>query len=368
MHVLQFLSSSAYAGAEAMAAELARQLRLAGARVDIAILDNAGRGNSDIFDIVGEHADAVYRLPCARQFDFETVRALRSRVADRNIDIVHSHKYKTTFHAAFARRGGRFGLVTTYHNWILTSGPLRLYAAVDKRIARFNDVSVGVSGPVVEELRRFVAAGRLRQIDNGVDTEVFRPSHDRLALRVQLGLPIDKPVIGFVGRLSIEKCIPVLLSALLEPNLARVHALIVGDGEQRARLEAEARRPELAGRVHFVGHRRDTAACYGTMDLLVLPSSVEAFPMVLLEAMACGTPVVATRVGEVPRMVTEGKTGTLFDVGDALALANAVSTMLTQGDKLAAMGRSGRASVQQRFSAAAMASSYLNAYEHALGG
>lgn len=360
------MSSTAFHGAEAMCAELVRQLAIAGARVDVAVLSNGGKGNAEIFDLVGEHAAATHWFPCARQFDFATVSALRRCVASRGIDVVHSHKYKTTFHAVAACAIGRFGLVTTYHNWILNTRALRFYAALDKRLARFNDTAVGVSTEIIEALRPFVAANRLAQIDNGVDTRVFRPGLDRLAARQALGLPLVGPMFGFVGRLSQEKGLTYLLQALQHESLGSAQAVLVGDGELRSALETEVRDRGLGQRVHFLGRRRDTVTCYAAMDMLVLPSLVEAFPMVLLEAMACARSVLATRVGEVPRMVSEGLTGHVVAPADAAALVRAMAKVLDNSQELQAMGSRARSAVEASYSSAAMGRKYLEVYQRSL--
>ncbi len=352
-----------------MTAELAKQLHRLGVSIDVAVLDNRGQGNDEIFEHVAGHADAVYRLPCARQFDLQTLLALRRRVIDRRIDLVHSHKYKTTFYGALLRPLRRVGLLTTYHNWILHTRALRAYARIDKALARFNDMAVGVSADVVGQLRGHVRPERLAQVDNGIDTERFCPAPAADAgLRASLCADPSKPLIGFVGRLSEEKGLTHLLAALDGPALAGVQAVIVGDGDQRAALEAELAARGLAARVRLAGHRRDTVEIYRAVDLLVLPSHTEAFPMVLLEAMACGKPVVATRVGEVSRIVDEGLTGRVVSAGDRAALAAAIAAVLAEPGRGLAMGTQARRVVQEHFSSDAMARRYLELYGRSLHG
>ena len=369
MRILQLLSSTGFHGAEAMTAELVRKLHGLGASVDVAVLDNRGLGNDEIFEHVAGHADACYRLPCARQFDPQTVLALRRRLIDRRIDIIHSHKYKTTFYGALVRPLRRVGLLTTYHNWILHTRALRTYAFIDKSLARFNDTAVGVSSAVVDQLRGHVRHDRLAQVDNGIDTERFCPAAPGdIDLRPSLCADPDRPLIGFVGRLSQEKGLPHLLAALDRPALAGVQVVIVGDGEQGAALESEITARGLGGRVRLAGHRRDTVDIYRAVDLLVLPSLTEAFPMVLLEAMACGKPVVATRVGEVARMVDEGRTGRVVAPADPAALASAIASVLAEPNRGSGLGSEARSAVQARFSSDAMAQRYLDLYRRSLQG
>jgi glycosyltransferase involved in cell wall biosynthesis len=369
VRILQLLSSTGFHGAESMTAELVKKLSTLGVSVDVAVLDNRGLGDQEIFEHLAGHADAVYRLPCARQLDLQTVLALRRRMIDRQIDLIHSHKYKTTFYAALLRPWRRFGLLTTYHNWITHTRALRTYATIDKSLARFNDRAVGVSTAVVDELRAYVPARRLAQVDNGIDTDVFCPAPaGDPGIRASLCADPARPLIGFVGRLSAEKGLPHLLEALCHPALTDVQAVIVGEGDQRALLEASVAARGLGSRVRLVGHRRDTLAIYRAIDLLALPSLTEAFPMVLLEAMACTKPVLASNVGEVARMVDNGRTGRVVEPGQADALALALAAVLAEPARGAALGQAARQDVMTKFSSDAMARRYVDLYRQSLQG
>jgi glycosyltransferase involved in cell wall biosynthesis len=118
----------------------------------------------------------------------------------------------------------------------------------------------------------------------------------------------------------------------------------------------------LGSRVRLVGHRRDTLNIYRAIDVLALPSLTEAFPMVLLEAMACGKPVAASRVGEVARMVDTGRTGRVVEAGQAPALAEALAAVLSEPARGAAMGHAARHDVVTKFSSDAMARRYVDLY------
>lgn len=365
MRVLQLLSSTAFHGAESMAAELSRQLAALGVDIELAVFDNAGSGNAEIFERVGASAAATHRIACAGPFDRRAIGRLRTLLRERRIDVVHSHKYKSTFYALVARLGLPSRVVTTYHNWLLDTRALRAYAALDKRVARFNEVCVGVSTPVTDELRRWVPATRVRQIDNGVDVQRFHPPQDRAQARAAAGGSTGRPLVGLVGRLSAEKGVFHLLDAVARlPDAFDV--AIVGDGPLRGEIEARVESLGLRSRVHLLGNRRDVEPLYRGFDVFVLSSLVEAFPMALLEAMASGCAVVATRVGEVPRMVSDGVTGVLVPAADSGALSEALSGLIQSPELAGRLGRQGRDDVVARFSAQRMARAYLDAYEDAL--
>src|SRR5688572_21437343 len=137
-----------------MTAELVRQLHKLGTTIDIGVFDNSGQGDRRILEVAAPYLHTGVVIPCRGQLDISTVKFLRRYIVDNNIDVVHSHKYKTTFYSLLARRSTKSRLVTTYHNWLEDTLALKVYAALDKQLARYCDATVGVSHPIVDELRR----------------------------------------------------------------------------------------------------------------------------------------------------------------------------------------------------------------------
>jgi L-malate glycosyltransferase len=368
MRVLQLLSSTGFHGAETMTAELVRQLHAMGVTIDIGVFDNHGNANKEILDVVAPYIQESIVIPCRRQFDWSSVSTLRKYLTVRRPDLIHSHKYKTTFYALLARRHTPCRLVATYHNWLTDTWPLRFYAALDKRLARYCEAVIGVSESVTQELRSHVPAGKVRHIGNGINTEAYRPPMSRDDAKRILGLS-GMTLVGFVGRLSADKGISFLLRALanLPTSSAQpVHAVIVGDGEYRSALEAEARTLGLSEQVHFLGNRRDTPLLYAAFDIFVLPSLREGFPMVLLEAMASGLPVIATRVGDVDRIVEHEVSGLVIEPADSAALQRALQTLILMPERAKHMGAASRERVERNFTSAKMAHEYFSMYEQVL--
>lgn len=368
MRVLHLLSSTGFHGAESMTAELVRQLSALGVEIHVAAFDNGDGGNTEVLKAVEGHVHQVARIPCRGPLDRQAFRALSAYIAQHDIEVVHSHKYKTTFYALPSRLQGRVRLVTTYHNWITHTPALKFYAWLDKRLARFNDAAVAVSTPVAQELRGHMATNKVHQIDNGIDTERYARQMPREQAKLALGLDPARPVLGFVGRLSREKGLPDLLQALSLPSGPGpdVQVLIVGEGEERQALEALIGQQGLGQRVTLLGNRRDTPLIYSALDAFVLPSVLEAFPMVILEAMACACPVVATQVGEVARIIEPGITGLIVPPRTPSALAQALTEILTNPGRSQQMGAAAQLRVCQAFSSGAMARHYLQVYETAL--
>jgi glycosyltransferase involved in cell wall biosynthesis len=172
-------------------------------------------------------------------------------------------------------------------------------------------------------------------------------------LRAELGLAPDALTVGIVARLVPIKAHEVFLEAAgrLRRRLPRVTFVVVGDGERRTELEGEARRQGLQGHIHFLGWRQDLERIYADLDVVALTSRNEGSPVSLIEAMAAGRPVVATRVGGVPDLIEDGLTGALVGTGDAGALADAIGTLLADPDRRGAMGTAGRKRVLPAFGA-----------------
>jgi glycosyltransferase involved in cell wall biosynthesis len=365
MRVLHLLSSTGFHGAESMTAELVRQQAAAGVAIHVAAFDNGGPGNTEVIEAVAGAAQGVSRIPCAGPLDAQAFRQLNDYIRTHQIDLVHSHKYKTTFYALPGKWARRFKLVTTYHNWLTHTRALQAYAALDKRLARFNDAAIAVSTPVAQELRRHVPAHKVHQIDNGIDTQRFQRQMSPEAAKQALGLDPARPVLGFVGRLSDEKGLPYLLEALAHhmPSQASLQVIIVGEGDARPALQAQIQQLGLGKQVHLLGNRRDTPLIYSAMDVFVLPSVLEAFPMVLLEAMSCGCPVVATDVGEVSRIIKTNQTGIMTPSRSPEALGQAIQDLLANPQWAHRMGQDASARVSAMFSAQAMAQQYLRVYQ-----
>jgi glycosyltransferase involved in cell wall biosynthesis len=197
-------------------------------------------------------------------------------------------------------------------------------------------------------------------IPNGVEP-FERPTSARIrAIRAELAIPVDAPLIVTVARLAPEKGIVDLLEAtpLIHQAVPGVHLVIAGEGELRNSLVELAGRLGVANRVHFTGFRADVSDLIGSSDVMVLPSPAEPFGLVLLEAMSVGCPVVAVAAGGPLEIVDDGRTGRLVPAFDPSALAKAISEVLTDPDRLA-MGQEGRLRFLQYFTAERMASNVM---------
>lgn len=238
-----------------------------------------------------------------------------------------------------------------------------------------------VTGCSPELVERVCALGfpaaRARVIPYGVDAAAFSPGRERgLAWRRRLGVPEEAPLLLGVGRMATKKGFQVLLEAL-PPVLAAhpdAHLVLAGGGDLLPRLRAAA--APWAERVHFPGTvtRDELPDLYRAADLFVLPAvhdargNVDGLPNVILEAMASGLPVVATRVSGIPLAVEDGATGLLVGEGDREALTAALLALLAAPERRRAAGQAGRRKVERELTWDVVAARYRAAYLEALAG
>jgi len=189
-------------------------------------------------------------------------------------------------------------------------------------------------------------------IPNGVDLERFYPREPDAALRRRLQIPDGVSVAAVVAALRPEKNHALALQAVAEVRRQGlpVHLLLIGDGPERAMIEQLARQLEIAESVHFLGIRSDVPQLLSLVDVVMLTSHMEANPVSLLEAMACGKPVLATAVGSVPETVIDGVTGRLVPPGNVTAAAKCLRHLLADRCSAATLGRAARRHVEQHWS------------------
>jgi glycosyltransferase involved in cell wall biosynthesis len=204
---------------------------------------------------------------------------------------------------------------------------------------------------------------KLVVIHNGVELP-RKPMPSPQEARSQLGLPTDEPLVGTVSRLEPVKGIAILIQALL--HIDPIHLVIIGDGLERAALEALADDLGVNNRIHWAGHRRDVERLLPAFDLFVQPSLHEGLPNTVLEAMAAGLPVAATSVGGTPEVVVDGATGLLVSPRNPEALAQAITTLLRDSDLRRKMGRAGQERVARHFSVERMVQQTQDLYEQLL--
>ncbi|NDK38747.1 glycosyltransferase family 1 protein [Pseudoxanthomonas gei] len=362
--ILQLRSSAGLYGADRLLVALDDALNLYGVPSRLLSINNYRLQRQPLHEHALAHGCDALLLPCRGKLDMRTVAALVAQIDSCRATTLHVHDYKSAFYAwVAARRRPHMKLVTTLHGWVETSTALRLYTRLELSLLHRFDMLAVVSD---EQIQRLVRAGiprsRIRQIDNGITIGSDAPPSS--ALRLELGLGQASRVFAAVGRLAPEKNLPALLDAFaavaaIEPG-ARL--LLAGDGPEMQPLQARTMKLGLQGRVLFLGNRPDMERIYPLVDCLLLPSLSEGMPLVALEAMSRGIPVIASAVGSLPSLLAHSDEGQLVPAGDAMALRTA---MIEEAARPPRHDRRAAAYVRAHHSSQAMAASYVELYQAA---
>ncbi|MEK7469228.1 MAG: glycosyltransferase [Planctomycetota bacterium] len=272
-------------------------------------------------------------------------------------DLVHTHLFKAdVFGAAAAKMSGVKRLVSSKHN---EDQYLKDFAAgmIGRMAARAADKVVCISEAVNRFMReRGLREDRLVTIPYGLEERAPDLSK-RQRLRREFGAGHEDFVVGTMGRLEEQKGQSYLIAAMRQCSGRLV---IVGKGSLEASLKKLA--APLGDRVHFAGFRNDVHDVMGAFDLFVLPSLWEGFGLVLLEAMAQARAVVATSSGAIPEIVSEGTTGYVVPPSDAMALASAITAIISDPARARALGEAGRKRLLEHFGIGRMVDAYVDLY------
>ena len=279
-------------------------------------------------------------------------------------DVVHTHGYQADVIAGPAARRVESAVVTTLHGFTGGGARNRLYEFLQRRLARYCDAVVAVSEAIADELTKTgLPSHKVHVIPNVLPPP--GPHLTRAASRQALGVAEERWVVGWVGRLSREKGLDLLLDALaLDPH-PEYDLVVMGDGPERDELIAQAELLGIGDRVIWAGVVAGAERYFGGFDVLVLSSRTEGSPIVVLEAMAAGVPIVATSVGGVTELLSE-MNATLVVPEDPAALREALRTVHTDPVQARRRALRAQADSSERADLQRWASRYAEAYGAAL--
>jgi len=277
--------------------------------------------------------------------DIGAIVRLRRLMRERGVSLVHTHSSVDSWLGGVAAKSLGRPVVRSRH----VSIPIRRRRALVYRLAdRIITSGEGVRAMVIGA---GITPERVVAISAGVDSARFHPGVSGKAVRDELGLGAA-PMVGLVANVRGSKGHNVFLDAARAVLTAapETRFLIVGDGVGFEDVKGRVRQLGLEARVHLTGFRRDIPEVMAALDVLALPSiRSEAIPQVIPQALAVGTPVVASTVGGSPELIRDGENGRLVPPADAPALADAILTLLREPERARAMARAGQVMVQARY-------------------
>lgn len=286
------------------------------------------------------------------------------------IQILHTHGYRSNIIGLLASILLRVPIVTTVHGWTNHTNNVKLYEYLDRFFLRFFDKIIAVSDSIKNTLLNSrISIHKIEKIYNTINCKEVNDgvSVDEIRKRFHLS-PNDK-LVGTIGRLSKEKGVHYLLKAGSEiiATYPNVKILIIGNGPERQNLEILAKQLRISENVIFCGFQKNVTEFYHLIDIVVLPSITEGLPIVLLEALTYSKPVVATRVGGIPEVITNGKTGILVEPQNPSRLAEGIIRILRNSDETNRMVSEGRKLVEEHFNSKDWGKKIEKVYQEILG-
>jgi glycosyltransferase involved in cell wall biosynthesis len=371
MRILHLIHSEGVYGAELILLYLAREQQRQGHEVAVGSMRDPGTPQTSFEQLAAAYGLKVIALRVAPRPTPAVQGALLSAARELQSQVLHSHGYKANIILGLLPRRARPPMLTTLHGWTANRGlsALRLYELLDRWAIRRLDATVIVSRTMLDlPAVRSLAPAKRHVIENGIPSRATR-----LADLAAQGVPaLPQALMAFVrraptllsiGRLSPEKGFGILLEAFARARVQRTDAqqlLIVGEGPQRDALTRQITALGLNEHVQLAGYVPGADRLLSEAAGLVMSSLTEGMPLVLMEALQCDVPIVATAVGAIPELLRDGQAGMLVPPHDGGALSAALTALM---DGRARPPPGVTAAIAEHYSSERMAQEYLRLYQ-----
>ena len=367
--VLHLIHSGGFYGAEAVILNLSLGLRESGILPIIGCFWDKGTKEPDLGKIAEEKGIKVRYIHFNKKIGLiGPLKQIHRIIREENISIVHSHGYKPSFYCLLINFFCHIPYVITCHLWTNETFRLRVYSLVDRISMLFARKVIAVSHPIADDICSWK---RLRKkvevINNGIDIEKYAncsTGFDPKKLRQELGLKENTRLVGTLGRLTFQKSHHFLIEAakIVLERRKDVEFLIAGEGPRLQFLEKMTDSYGISDQFHFVGFRKDAINILRLLDVFVLCSIDEGLPIVLLEAMSVGVPIISTGVGEIPGIIQNKIDGILVEKQNERSLANGIMALLENGGLARACAENARKKVELNYTIGVMTQNYLRLY------
>jgi glycosyltransferase involved in cell wall biosynthesis len=325
----------------------------------------------EILQVAKERGLPIFESQRAGRFDPRAIFEVASFLKREKIQLLCTHGFKANVIGALAKKFAGVPQIAFCRGWTAETLSVRVYEFLERRFLALADRIICVSEAQAEYFTsRHFLQPRISVVHNAmldsVDTDL---ECDRGASKTRLGFSPATRLVGVVGRLSVEKGQRFLVEAASElaNEFSDLKIVLLGEGRERVNLEHQIAKLGLENVVVLEGFQKNVAVWMQAFDVLANCSLTEGIPNAILEAMAVGTPVVATAVGGVPELIKDRETGLLIAPGNSAALATGVAKLLSDPVLALRLGQAGRAWVQERFSARGQRNLLLSIYRESLG-
>jgi len=363
--VLHFICSTGFYGAEKWILALANNTDKNLIHSELVVTSEPENHDLQLTKAFRELGLQAHELPMSGRFDFRVVNALVRLIRERNIDVLHSHGYKSDIIGILAAKIAKIKSITTPHGFEKTDDwKLHQFIKLGCRTFRYFDKVVPLSVELCNDVRRYgVAENKIVYIRNGVD---LKPIKFRLPSQLRDLTHKNKGArtIGFIGQLIGRKNVIDLLDVFnaVADNMPNVNLVLLGDGDARKDCENHAASLPISDRTHFAGFQNQPLEHLSTFDLFVMTSTLEGIPRCLMESMAMGVPVAAYDIAGVDQLIQHGKTGLLAPLGDKQSLAKCWNDLLWNNNLADEISENAAQHIHDNFSARRMAIEYQDLY------
>jgi len=360
INVLQFICPTGFYGAERWILALSKHLDPDRVRCDLVVTTEPGNQDLKISHEYKSLGLNAYEVPMSNRLDISAIPKLATLIREKQIDIIHTHGYKSDVIGVLAARKAGIPCVVTPHGFENSSDiKLRLFIWLGCQAMRFSAKAVPLSRQLVEDCKRLgVPENKTTYIQNGVDlSEVEaqpKPERD----------PKGEKRIGFVGQMISRKNIFDLLDIFdaLHAKHPNTRLILLGDGDERKNLEQYAEKLDSNSHIEFLGFRDDRLELLMSFDLFAMTSTLEGIPRCLMEATAAEIPVAAYDIPGIDQLITHNKTGLLAPLGEKQQLQAHWETLLFEPDTAKKLAAAAKEFVYAHYSAQRMADEYTELF------
>ena len=320
----------------------------------------ASQQSDHFYSVISNKQVQFIPLDFSKRINPALIFKLAKIIKKNEIQIIHGQGTRAEFYARLASRlAGKSWYISAtaapVKGFNVSETRKRIYQLLDGFSERFVDRFIVVSDAQKEKMikERHIPQEKVVRIYNGIEMESFLCDRDAgLKIRKELGLKEDNILIGAIGRLVWEKGFEYLIQSI--PDVIKVYPnvkiLIVGEGPLKERLEAQGERLKVNDHLIFTGFRSDIKEILSVIDILVIPSILEGFPMITLEGMAMTKPIIATKIVGITEQITDGESGLLVPSRDSNALTKAINRLINDRGLALRLGMNARQKAEMEFS------------------
>jgi len=370
INVLQFICPSGFYGAEMWILALAKHLDPQRFRCQLAVTRESNGQNLELYNRFISLGLNAHQIPMKGRFDPRVIRKLCQLIKQKQIEIIHTHGYKSDILGIIAARLTGIKAIGTPHGFEnAPNRKLQLFIKLGCRALKHFDRVTPLSEELKSDMQRIgISANCLRLIMNGVDLEEVEGERNNQSSPIYSNNGEKK--IGYLGQIAYRKNVGDLVNAFerLYKGHKNIRLILIGDGPQRKELEERSKNLSSAAKIEFVGFRNDRLRYLKEMDLFSMTSSLEGIPRCMMEAMAMGVPVAAYNIPGVDRLIIQERTGLMAPFGQVEALKECWERLLFDKEFSARIAENGRNHILEKFSAKRMAEEYMKLYEELVSG